>query len=123
MGINLKRKCIKILIPTHEPGGLDAQIYPHWKDAPVLTIVSLCDSDVTDVETVKLASDELIVNVIREKCIKYVITQSLSTRALELLNRLGVGVLLCTSKTVKEAIEKFLKKELYLVTLTKTKLK
>ena len=119
----MERKCIKILIPTHEPGGLDTQIYPHWKDAPVLTIVSLCDSDVKDVETVKLASDELIVNVVREKGIKYVITQSLSTRALELLKGLGVGVLLCTSKTVREAIEKFSKKELYLVTLTKTKLK
>ena len=115
--------CTKILIPTYEPGGLDAQIYPHWKDAPALTIVSLCNSNVTDVEIVKLASDELIVNVIREKGIKYVIAQSLSTRALELLNSLGVGVLLCKSKTVREAIEKFSKKELYLVTLTRTKLK
>ncbi len=119
----MERKCIKILIPTYEPGGLDTQIYPHWKNSPVLTIVSLCDSDVKDVETVKLASDELIINVVREKGIEYVITQSLSTRALELLNSLGVRVLLCTSKTVREAIEKFSKKELYLVTLTKTKLK
>ena len=115
--------CTKILIPTYEPGGLDAQIYPHWKDTPVLTIVSLCNSDITDVETVRLASDELIVNVIKEKGIEYVIAQSLSTRALELLNSIGVRVLLCKSRTVREALEKFSKKELYLVTLTKTKLK
>ena len=50
------------------------------------------------------------------------ITQSLSIRALELLNRFNVIVLTGKIKTVRDAIEKFKKKDLYIVSLSKTKL-
>jgi len=74
-------------------------------------------------KTHKLASDDLIINIVKREKIEYIIAQSLSTRALELLEKLGVKVLLGNVKTVRDAIDKFRKGELYLAKLVKTKFK
>ena len=108
-----------ILIPTYEPGGLDAKIYPHWKDAPTFTHIVLVNSGVKEVYIHRLSSDDLIINIVKREGVKYVIAQSLSTRAIELLKKLGVKVLLGNVKTVREAVEKFRDKELYVVKLHK----
>jgi len=109
----------RALIPTHEPGGLNAKVYPHWKDAPVFTQVVFNHGGVREVRVHKLTSDELVINIVRREGINYVIAQSLSTRAIELLEKLGVKVILGNAATVADAISKFMEGKLYLVKLSK----
>ena len=103
----------KILMPTEEPGGLDARVYPHWKGAPTYTIVEVGSSgNVLNLEIAKLGSDELLINLVKTRGIEYVVVQSISTRALELLNRVGVRVLKTKSSTVRDAVKDFVEKRL-----------
>jgi len=113
---------VKVLIPAYKPGNLDAKVYPHWKDAEVFTEIELRNNEIYSVKPHILSSDTLIINLVKKEKINYVITQSLSIRALELLNRFNVIVLTGKIKTVRDAIEKFKKKDLYIVSLSKTKL-
>ncbi len=114
----------KILIPTYKPGGLKAKVYPHWKDAPFFTEICLDErKSVIETKVLKLTSDELIISMIRKEGIKNVIALSLSTRALELLNKCGVLVFTGNVKTVSDAIEKYKKGELYLIRIVKLKQK
>ena len=115
---------VKLLIPTYEPGGIDAKIYPHWKDSPTFTQVILSkEGNVVDIKVHKLLSDELIINLVVREGINYVIAQSLSSRAIELLCKVGVKVLTGKVNTVKEALEKFRRRELYLLKLIKEPMK
>jgi len=56
-------------------------------------------------------SDELIINLVKRENIKYVTALSLSTRALELLNKNNVTVLTGNVITVRDELLKFKKKE------------
>ena len=114
-------KNIKVLLPTYKPGGLGARIYPHWKDAPTFTVVTFNEDRVLESKVLKLETDDLIINLVKKENINEVITLSLSTRALELLNRAGVMVLTGKIKNVKEAIDKYRRKELYILSITKTR--
>jgi len=103
----------KILLPTEEPGGIDAKVYPHWKGSPTYTIVELSnDGRVLGFEVARLGSDELLINLVRERGVEIVIVHSISTRALELLNRAGVRVLKTVSQTVRDALRDFNEKKL-----------
>lgn len=117
----LKKPC-RVLIPSYEPGTLDSKIYPHWKDAEVFVQVEFDDNRIYEVKKHKLSSDDLIINIVKRENIAYVITYSLSIRALELLQKAGVKVLspLEAVSTVGEAIDKFRKCDLAVVKLNKT---
>jgi len=104
----------KLLIPSMEPGGLDAEIYPHWRGAPVFTQVVLEGDRVASVEVRRLGSDELIVDLVRREGIGFVVAKALSTRALEMLTRLGVRVLKTSARTVREAVSDFVSRRLCL---------
>ena len=112
-------RCFRILLPTYQPGGLKAKIYPHWKDAPSFTIVCFDGEKVLEEKSVSLGSDELIINLVKKENIKYVIAMSLSTRALELLTKQGVVVLTGNISTVQDALEKFKEKKLFKLKLVK----
>jgi len=113
---------VKALIPTYEPCGLDARIYPHWKDASCFTLVEFDEEKIYNVKVERLASDDLIINLVRREGIGYVIALSLSVRAVELLNKVGVTVLTGNAKTVREAIQHFRNKKLYILKVVKTKM-
>ena len=112
-------ECTRVLIPTYKPGGLKARIYPHWKDAPIFTEVCFKESNAIETKTFILDSDALIINTVKKEGIKDVIALSLSTRAVELLSRIGVTILIGKIKTVPDAIEKYRKGELYIIKVTK----
>lgn len=114
-------KCFKILLPTYEPS-LESKIYPHWKDSPYFTIVCFDGKNVLSSKHVPHKSDELIINLVKKENVKYVIALSLSTRALELLNKNNVTVLTGNITTVRDALLKFKKKELFKLKLIKEKL-
>ena len=113
---------VKALIPTYEPCGLDARIYPHWKDASCFTLVEFDKEKIYNVKAERLASDDLIINLVRREGVGYVIALSLSVRAVELLNKVGVTVLTGNVKTVREAIEHFRNKKLYVLKVIKTRM-
>ena len=48
---------LRFLIPTYKPGGLDAKIFPHWKDAPIFTEVCFDEDGIREFDTFKLKSD------------------------------------------------------------------
>jgi len=112
---------IRALIPTYKPGGLDARIHPHWKDAEIFTEVEFDENRVHSVKLHELTSDTLIIDIVKKEKIDVVIALSLSTRAVELLDKVGVPVLTGKIQTVKEAIKKFRNKKLYTVKITKIK--
>ena len=66
-----------------------------------------------------LSQITLIINLVKKRKIKGVIALSLSIRAIDLLNKSGVTVFTGKVKTVKDAIQKYLRKELYIVKLVK----
>ncbi len=113
---------VKALIPTYEPCGLDARIYPHWKDASCFTLVEFDKEKIYNVKAERLASDDLIIHLVKREGIGYVIALSLSVRAVELLNKVGVTVLTGNAKTVIEAIQHFRIKKLYILKVVKTKM-
>lgn len=112
-------KRVKVLIPTYEPCGLDARIYPHWRDAECFTHVEFDEENIYNVKAERLASDDLIINLVKREGINYVIALSLSVRAVELLNKIGVVVLTGNIKTVREAIQNFRKRKLYILKIIK----
>ncbi|OYT61725.1 MAG: hypothetical protein B6U69_03075 [Thermofilum sp. ex4484_15] len=113
---------VRTLLPTYQPGGLKAKVYPHWRDSPTFTKVCLSKEGVRCVRSFKLASDELLVELIKREGVNYVIALSLSTRALELLTNLGVKVLTGKFSTVEEALRKFKEGKLFLLTLNKVRI-
>jgi len=114
-------KCFKILLPTYGPS-IESRIYPHWRDSPYFTIICFDGNKVLGSKHVSLKSDELIINLVKRESVKYVIALSLSTRALELLNKNNVTVLTGNVTTVGDALSKFKKKELFKLRLIKEKL-
>jgi len=111
---------LRVLIPTYEPGGLEARVYPHWRDSPTFTQVDVGEGcRVEGVKVHRLESDELIIDLVKREGIDCVIALSLSTRALELLTRVGVKVLTGSFSTVKEAIQLLCRRELYALKLEK----
>ena len=113
------KECLRFLIPTYKPGGLDAKIFPHWKDAPLFTEVCFDEVGIREFDTFELKSDTLIIEIVKKRRIKGAVALSLSIRAIELLNKNGVTVFTGNVKTVRDAIQKYLKKELYIVKLAK----
>ncbi|HEW94268.1 MAG TPA: hypothetical protein ENF47_06155 [Thermoprotei archaeon] len=109
---------IRAIIPTYEPGGLNAKIYPHWKDSPTFTIVNIEDSKYTCSDIVKL-SEDLIIDVIKRNHINVVLTLSLSIRALELLDKIGVKVYIGKCKYVDEIVKEFIRNKLLRVNISK----
>jgi len=111
----------KILLPTYEPGGLDAKIYPHWASSPTYTFVSIKNGEPDEVNIYRLESDELLINLIKRLDVKVVVASSLSIRALELLEKIGTRVAISQSIRVKDAISKFCNGELYFVKICRYK--
>ena len=116
----MKRRCIRVLVPCHEPGGLGAKVYPHW-EARTFTILCLGREEVYSVKVVRRGRGELLIHLIEREGVKAAFTQSLSTRALELLERRGVAVLTGDFATVSEAVSKWMRGELYVMKLLKLK--
>lgn len=108
---------VKVIIPTFEPGGLGVKIYPHWKDSPTFTIINIENTDYTCEYIVRVSSDELIVNMIKSYKVDAVLTLSLSTRALELLEKIGVKVYVGKNTDVNKMIEDFIENKLHRITI------
>jgi len=108
----------KLLIPSKEPGGLDAEVYPHWRGAPTFTEVILDGERVAGVKVHRLGSDELLIDLVRKEGIGFVIAQSLSTRALELLERVGVKVLRTRARVVRDTVKEFVAGKLCVLKLS-----
>ncbi|RLI42847.1 hypothetical protein DRO59_02880 [Candidatus Bathyarchaeota archaeon] len=113
------KECLRFLIPTYKPGGLNAKIFPHWKDAPIFTEVCFNENGIREFDTFELKSDTLIIEIVKKRKVKGAIALSLSIRAIELLNKKGVTVFTGKVKTVQDAVQKYLRKELYIVKLVK----
>lgn len=107
----------RILLPTHDPGGVDVKIYPHWASAPTYTFVKIDDGIPNEVCIHRLESDDLLINLIKKLNVKFVIASSLSTRALRLLENLKVKVAVSSPMIVKDAIDKFCEGKLNFVKL------
>ncbi|MGQ4915258.1 MAG: NifB/NifX family molybdenum-iron cluster-binding protein [Candidatus Asgardarchaeia archaeon] len=105
----------KILLPTHEPGGLDVKIYPHWASAPTYTFVKIDNGVPSEISIHKLKSDDLLIKLIKKLGVKFVIAASLSIRALTLLEKIEVKVATSAPIIVKDAIDKFCKGNLRFV--------
>jgi len=112
-------ECLRFLIPTYKPGGLNAKIFPHWKDAPIFTEVCFDENGIKELNTFELKSDALIIEKVKKRKIKGVIALSLSIRAIELLDKNGVTVYTGNVKSVQDAIQKYLRKELQIVKVVK----
>jgi len=111
---------VRIIIPTYEPGGLDAKIFPHWKDSPTFTIVDIEDSRYICKDIVKL-SDELVIEIIKRNRIDAVLALSLSIRALSLLEKIGVKVYVGKNNKVNEMIKDFIENKLLRINICKCK--
>ncbi|RLE86876.1 MAG: hypothetical protein DRJ96_04535 [Thermoprotei archaeon] len=114
----MERRCIRVLVPCYEPGGLSAKVYPHW-EAKTFTIICLGKRKVYRAWVVRRGEGELLIRLIEREGVKAAFTLSLSTRALELLEKRGVAVLTGNFTTVGEAVSKWMRGELYVLKLLK----
>jgi len=109
---------IRVIIPTYEPGGLNAKIFPHWKDSPTFTIIDIDDSEYRCKDIVKL-SEELIIEIIKRNKVDAVLTLSLSIRALDLLEKFGVKVYVGKNNRVDKMVKDFINNRLIRVNVCK----
>lgn len=110
---------LRILIPCHEPGGPSAEVYPHW-EAKIFTIAAVTDQGI-DYKVIR-RNEDLVVTIAKREKVNYAIAKSLSTRALELMRKIGVTVCTGDFNSVNEAVEKFIKGELHALKICKEKL-
>jgi len=109
---------VRVIIPTVEPGGLNANVYPHWKDAPTFTIIDVDDSSYNVVDVIKI-TDEMIIDAVRKYNVPAVLTLSLSIRALELLEKFNVKVYVGKSTQVTKLLEEFTNNRMFRVKICK----
>lgn len=78
-----------MLLPCYELGGLEAKVYPHW-EADTFAILCLGEEGICDVRVIERRRGELLMDIIDGEGVRAAFTLSISTRALELLERRGV---------------------------------
>ena len=109
----------KILVPTSNAGGLNAIIFPHWEKSPFFAKIVFDEKEIKKIKFHTLKSDQSILNLVKKEDIKEVVALSLGLRAIEILNKYGVQVLTGKIKILQEVIEKYRKKKLYIVKVSK----
>ncbi|RLI31447.1 dinitrogenase iron-molybdenum cofactor biosynthesis protein [Candidatus Bathyarchaeota archaeon] len=103
---------MRVAIPSYSPGGLDAQVFPHFGRCEVFTIVDIEDGEIRGVDVVPnrsfhfggaLSPAEMLVNL----GVKCILSMGLGRRALAILQEYGIKAYITTASSVREAIREF----------------
>ncbi len=99
------------VIMVRENKGLDSPVCLHWEKAKYFCIFD----EEGNCEIYEKKSEEFFLKTLKEKNVRGAFALSLGLRAINLLNKMNITVYTGDFRTVREAIEKYVSKELSVV--------
>lgn len=113
---------MRVAIPSNSPGGLEAEISPHFGRCDVFTVVEIKEGKVVEVSAVKNQSshfgfEKTPAEILASSKVDAILTQGMGPKAMQLFANSGIAIYMTSARRVEDAVRELIENKAKLASL------